>query len=228
MKKHLLIWIVMLVTICSGFAQNKNHWLKTTQSQVSSRLSSTRYQVFGLEMAGLKSDLASAPDREKARGITNLVVVFPNPDGVFERYKVMEASVLHPELAAKYPGIKSYAGQGIDDPTASIRFSVSNQTGFHGMVLSAKQRMFFIDPTTTKDHSNYIVYSREGLERGSDFSCLTSSPNISGRYAATAAANTISATNDKKMRKYRLSLSCTAEYGNIFHGAPSGTQKHNR
>lgn len=207
----------MFITICHSFGQNKNYWLKTNQSTSSAKLGTTN-QVFGLQLAALKADLAKAPDREKSAGITNLVVVFPNPDGVFERYKVMEASVLHPDLAAKYPGIKSYAGQGIDDPTATVRFSVSNQTGFHGMVSSAKQRMFFIDPAA-KDQSNYVVYSREGLERDSEFTCMTQASKLAnGRIAANGTVDAIQATNDKKLRKYRLALSCTAEYGNIFAG----------
>ncbi len=227
MKKPLLLAIAMSIAVGFGFAQDKNHWLKTAtsppQSQIkSARVNPTEYHVFGLDVAGMKAQLTKAPEREKSGGVTNLVVVFPTPDGAFERYQVMEASVLHPDLAAKFPGIKSYAGKGIDDPSATIRFSVSNQTGLHGMVLSGTKKLFFIDPYTN-DHSYYMVYNREGLDKSSNFICSTiAEKHLNERTSSNLPGNTTLATNDKKMRKYRLALSCTAEYGNIFAGT-SGT-----
>ena len=62
-----------------------------------------------------------------------------------ERFQIFEAPVLHPDLAARYPGIKSYAGQGIDDPVAVIRFSVS-PLGIQTMRLSASEKAVFIEP----------------------------------------------------------------------------------
>jgi hypothetical protein len=134
----------------------------------------------------------------------------------------MEAPVLHPDLGAKYPGIKSYAGQGIDDPTSTIRFSISNQTGLHGMVSSGNKSMYYIDPYTS-DKKTYAIYSRESItSRSEDFSCLTIEDNASGRMSSQNESYAVAATNDKKLRKYRLALSCNAEYGNIFAGS-SGT-----
>ena len=58
------------------------------------------------------------------------------------------------ELAAKFPAIKTYAGQGIDDPTATLRFDVTPQ-GFHGAVIS-ERGTYYIDPYTPNDLQNYI------------------------------------------------------------------------
>ena len=78
------------------------------------------------------------------------------PDGEFEQFKIVKASVMHPNLAARYPMIQSYAGQGIDDPSATIRFDVT-QHGFHAMVLTGKSSSIFIDPYAKGDTDNYIA-----------------------------------------------------------------------
>lgn len=221
MKKHLLMTSVMLLIFFSGFSQQKNYWTKTSAPPEDRQLRSARstpstFQTFALDMQTFQQNLSQAPVRGIATAPSDLVMSFPTADGKFERFKVLEASVLHPDLAAKYPGIKSYAGQGIDDPTATIRFSVSNQLGFHGMILSSEKNSYFIDPLSS-DRKIYSVYNRTDMtSRDPDFQCFT---DESGRTSSSGRERTTGRTNDKKLRKYRLALSCNAEYGNIFAGS---------
>lgn len=220
MRKILLMVTAMVMAVTLGYAQQRTLWTPSseppTEKQVqSSRSKPSAYRVYELDMAALNATLQAAPVRGNALGRNDVIVNFPNAEGGLERYRVMEASVLHPELEAKYPGIKSYAGQGIDDPTATIRFSVSKQMGFHGMVLSSQQKTYYIDPLST-DKKIYTVYKRESLTRVNDFECLT---NEDGHQASLGRESTNGRTNDKKLKRYRLALSCTAEYGNIFAGS---------
>jgi hypothetical protein len=221
MKKHLLMTAVMVMAALLGFSQQKNYWTRTSEPPVDRQLRTGKsrpaaFQTFELDIPVFRQDLLMAPMRGGQPTATDVVMSFPTPDGKLERFKVIEASVMHPTLAAKYPGIKSYAGQGIDDPTATIRFSISSQMGFHGMILSSARNSYFIDPYST-DRKVYSVYTRESLgSRASDFQCFTQADRPS---ASPSRDNTAGRTNDKKLRKYRLALSCTAEYGNIFAGS---------
>lgn len=227
MKRTLLLASALMMAVCSSYAQRQSYWKETSEPPLDKRLGNGRmqlssYQLFELDLSGFTNELKLAPARESLSGKPDLVIAFPNPEGKTEHFKVIEASILAPELAAKYPMIKSYAGQGIEDPTATIRFSMSDQQGFHGMVLSGRRTSYFIDPYST-DRISYRVYERKdlsSLER--EFQCFTegaSRPESSGRTGSTGR------TNDKKLRRYRLALSCTAEYGNIFAGSGTDAQK---
>ena len=227
MKKKLLFIAVFSLTATLGMAQTKTYWTKSSEPPLEKPLAARRaepsaHQVFALDFSGLQQEVNKAPVRGLSAGRADLIVSFPDPNGTLKRYRVVEASVLHPDLAAKYPGIKSYAGQGIDEPSATIRFSVSNQTGFHGMVLSSDHdHQYYIDPYT-QDRTFYTVYRRADVTRETSFTCYTDDANaFSGRTAAPAPLS----TNDRKLRKYRLALSCTAEYGNLFAGTGTDAQK---
>ena len=53
------------------------------------------------------------------------IIDLPLPDGSFQKFKIWESPLMEPELAAKFPHIKTYILKGVDDPFASGRMSVS-------------------------------------------------------------------------------------------------------
>jgi hypothetical protein len=65
------------------------------------------------------------------------------------------SSNFEPELQAKYPDIKGYAGVGITDPNASINFSLSQ--GIQTMILRLMSGSEFIE-ADQEDSSLYIVF----------------------------------------------------------------------
>jgi hypothetical protein len=217
--------LTAVMAVGQAIAQYQNHWTRTgeisSDKQISGRVQPSSNELFELDVNAFRNSIQNAPEREASLGQSNLIVIIPTPDGL-QRFRVMEASVLHRDLAAKYPNIKSYAGQGIDDPSATVRFSFSNQKGFHGMILSADNGISYIDPYST-DQKVYSVYRRENLDKSaSDFTCFT---DESSRISVSGRTSSSGRTNDKKLRKYRLALSCTAEYGNIFAGTGTDAQK---
>jgi len=184
-----------------------------------------KHQVFALDLEALKNTLSSAVNREL--GIkSELIISFPNANGELQRYKIYEASVMHPELSAKHPDIKSYIGVGLDDRTATIRFSTTI-FGLHGMILSGKTRTTYIDPYT-KDLNYYAVYSKNNIEKpNNNFKCLVNSKNNtepSGTHFSPFGSQ--EAQLNGSLRKFRLALACTIEYA-AFHvnaaGLSSGT-----
>ncbi|MFL5751949.1 MAG: PKD-like domain-containing protein [Bacteroidia bacterium] len=182
---------------------------------------------YALDLALLKSKLVGAPIREQLTGQSNLIISFPNAYGQFEQYRVMESSCMEPGLEAKFPMIKTYAAQGIDDPSSFMRFSVT-QFGLHTIAFSGKHSTNYIDPYTS-DIATYIVYDRHSLgAKPQDFECLTdqgiSLPSLNEN-GKGMSPDQIFQTNDQKLRTFRLAQSCTGEYGAIFMGTGTIAQQ---
>jgi len=226
MKTNLrhVLGLVLFFLAFSVSGQN-NYWTKASSESLEGiekvRRSSMpqSYQLFHLDLNSFKIALKKAPERGTFNGKSHVIVEFPTESGVFEKFRVSASSIMEPELQEKFPDIKTYKAIGIDDPTATMRFSVT-QFGVHTMSLSGKRNAIYIDPYTT-DQENYIVYNRKDLPRSaSDFICTTQEelelPSLEGK------GSSLLNTDDSIHRTYRLAQSCTAEYGNIF--ANTGTE----
>ena len=232
MKKNLLLSFFMVIVFSGGFAQNL--WNETTSERLSSLTKMDRasnpldFKLYSLNYEALKSQLSIAPSRDNQSLVSNVIIQFPNPDGTMSSYRMYEASVMHPDLAARYPDIKSYVGIGIEDKTANLRLSTTI-FGMHAMVLSGNKETSYID-TYTKDLQNYIVYNKSSLRTSRTWSCMvedSAEENMaSGRSTNEALAS------DGLFRTYRLAMACTIEYAayhitaaGIAAAAPLATKK---
>ena len=201
-----------------------SYWTKVKETKldnspkVNRRNTPKTAHYFKLDLVQFKAILDLAPVRFQSTSLSNVIIEFPVSDGTMENFRVLESSIMHPDLEAKFPMIKTYVAQGIDDPTAYMRFSVT-QFGLHTMTLSGNRSTNYIDPYT-EDREYYIVYDRSSLGADSEpFDCLTDEgvglPSLE-RDTAGTTANMLGKTNDQNFRVFRLAQSCTAEYGNIF------------
>ncbi len=235
MNKIYLKTIATFITaflITSVFAQNSSDglWSKLQVKTVTGekvRRSSfpSNYYLYQLNLNQLRNILVNAPVLFANNNSSDLIIEFPNADGAFEKFRVYESSIMDPILEAKFPMIKTYAAQGIEDPTATMRFSVT-QFGLHTMSLSGIKSTVYIDPYTS-DLSTYIVYDKKSLMGNpQSFECLTEDGvNLQSLERTTASPLTVQNINDQKLRTFRLAQSCTGEYAAIFMGTGTTTQQ---
>jgi subtilisin-like proprotein convertase family protein len=222
--------LLMLFSTVFLFAQNKNsYWKKVSNETLVStqkvhRASHPRdFKVFELNLEEFKTAIQGAPLRGEFAGRSGVIAEFPTPEGTFEQFRISESPIMEAGLAEKFPQIKTYKAVGIDDPTATMRFSIT-QFGLHTMTLSGKRNSMYIDPYT-EDRKTYIVYDRNSL--GGDnqsFECLTEQGVKLRSLENNVSANRVD-TDDQKLRTYKLAQTCTGEYGAIFDGTGTDAQK---
>ena len=176
----------------------------------------TRSQALTLDEAALRAVLATAPPEGLAGAPLELAL--PRPDGSVARFAVRETSVMAPELARKFPSIKTYAGVGLDDPSASLRLDLTPR-GFHAQVLAGGGNTYYIDPVTRTDKNHYLGFYRQDMNRAAagpqpscDFAPTADKlkENRLRLAAATAAGKALA--SGSQLRTYRLALANTPEY----------------
>ncbi len=175
------------------------------------RIIPERYLTLRLDLPALERQLQGLPRLHS--GEPGRILALPMPDGTFARFEVWDAPVMAPELAAKFPGIRTFAGQGLDDPAATVRFDITYH-GFHAMILSP-QGAVFIDPYSTGDTTHYITYAKRDYTRTTLFQegpiQLAPGTVLKGPRATHADAN------GSQLRTYRTAVAATGEYTQ-YHG----------
>ena len=74
-----------------------------------------KYRSSSLDVQGMKNFLWSLPsERNVANRNTAPVLTLPMPDGSMAKFRVWESSIMEPGLAARFPEMRTFAGQGID------------------------------------------------------------------------------------------------------------------
>jgi chitodextrinase len=217
MKNKLLLIAAIAITSFSYAQTGKTTWKATTQKAseavVANKQTLLNPKLFELDVNTLRQSLSNAPARFSSAK-SNVVVSFPNADGQLEQYQIFESSNMDPALAARYPEIKSYVGQGVDNRTSTIYFSLS-PLGLQTMVIKADQSAEFIEPYTT-NLNTYAVYRKaDRAATLNKFECKVIETAHQDLAAATMARPN---ADDATLRTYRLAMSVTGEYTAYFGG----------
>lgn len=217
MKKQLLV--IGMLTSGIAFAQTDRLWSegssKTNSEVLENKTNILNPKIYQLDINGLKNALANAPKRLAAGAKSEIIISFPNSDGKLENFKVRENSNFDPQLAAKYPDIKSYVGEGLEDPNSTVYFSIS-PLGLSSMEIYVDKSAVFIEPYT-KDLSSYVVYKKSDKKDNlNTFECTVIDVAQKGISTSTLAARPNA--DDAKLRTFRLALSSTGEYTTYFGG----------
>lgn len=219
MKQILRLGFLLCMFLQSnvGFTQN-NDWTKketVTDTETVSKLNLSQQKVhfFELNFETFKQRLSNAPLRGTALNSSTLIEV-PGIDGKLESFKMYEAPVFSPELAADFPNIKSYVGYSEENYGAQLRMSVSHK-GVQTMISYLNKPTLFMQPSGN-DVISYVAYTRDArIGTLGGFNCTTID-EIQGRFADDLGIEPEDA-NDQVLRTFRIAISVTGEY-TAYHG----------
>jgi len=216
MLRHSFALLMVVLFINSMSAQS--FFKRTDERKISLRSNDertiipTKYEVFTLDVAGIKTYLRQTP--MEFSGLVGLPLEIPMPDGSLEMFEVFEAPSMEPELSAKFPSIRSYKGVSHKDRSTSVRFAVG-PNGFYAAIESLDGEKY-IDPYSEKNTDDYIVYNVKdhrsdiydnismcGVEGGAPESAFHETSTLSGR------------TDIVDLRIFRLAMACTGEWGRV-------------
>ncbi len=179
------------------------------------------YRTLELDLQSLSSALTQVP-MESNTQVKNsgYLLSLPLPDNSFATFKIVESPVMDEELAAKYPQIKTYLGQGIGNySNARIRFDVT-PAGFHAIIFSPEGTVY-IDPYSLGETRYYISYYKKDYlptEEELNFECtLLGADSELGEHIKQLVQDNPFVMIGSQLRTYRLACAATGEY-TIYHG----------
>ncbi len=170
------------------------------------------FQAITLDVPAMRTLLAQAPT---AAHQPPVMLELPRPDGTLAYFNIAESPIMEPALQARYPDIRTYVGQGIDDPAETVRFDLT-PAGFHAQVLGPSGS-WYIDPVSRGDVQHYASYWKRDLRRKGIYQCLT--PDFDGQpnEEITPPGSSEESTIGPTVRTFRLAVATTGEY-TAFHG----------
>jgi hypothetical protein len=179
------------------------------------------YSTTALNQEALNQVLSQAPmEFTEAAKNKQVVITLPMPGGEFAEFRIEESPVMHPDLAAQYPEIKTYKGQGIDDPTATTRFDWT-PLGLRAIILSLEGTVF-VEPFSQNDKINYISYFNKDISIDN----ISIKCDVENKEEAKATAQSPlqpAFATGTTLRTYRLAVAATGEFTQQYGGGNVST-----
>jgi hypothetical protein len=218
LKRFSGIFLGFLLILANGaWAQWSAIGVSDLKKQGSAWIKPNRAAYFQADLPALKNSFADCPaERPGKISQYGKIIALPGPDGAFRRFAFASYDMMEEELKQKWDFIRTYTGQGIDDPTAICKVDFTLK-GFHAMVIG-KKGTWFADPVFSENDYQYQVYLKSDFDAaaaGKQFVCSF------GNEAETAIpggpqTESVLATGGTR-RVYRIAIACTGEYTS-FHG----------
>ena len=210
-KLQLVLSFPIFIFCITGLAQQRIWTPEITPNTIEvadlSEAEIAASKAYMLNTEQLKRAVAGSGISKDREGEIN----FPDQFGEIAAFRIRETPVFAPELAARYPEIRSFRGYKTSDPSVEIRFSLSHR-GVQSMVIDPRARRHVFLQKVKRGDNRYISYERRKDQfRSSKFVCETKAGVQS---AMPSAARVV---EEGILRTYRLAVSTTGEYTQ-FHG----------
>ncbi|MBX2870818.1 MAG: T9SS type A sorting domain-containing protein [Saprospiraceae bacterium] len=231
--KHCITLIIGISFVQLLSAQvNANHWKSVAPNQIflpqaaEVQLPIENYQVFELDLKGLKRQLAQAPEEFSKTGDAEPLIQLPSPEGTLASFRAVHSPVMGAEISARYPSIRSFKIVHETDQRIQGRIDYSPK-GFHAYI-NSPQGKIYIDPYANVSAKYHVVYYAKDVHiESGDMPALScgvhdlehsDSPLEDIDFEETNVIQKTNATELLSLRTYNLALACTGEYAQAKGG----------
>jgi subtilisin-like proprotein convertase family protein len=186
------------------------------------------FRVFNLDQTALTALLAQAPQEFSDAARTQpLQVDLPTFSGQMRPFHVVTSSVMAPELMAKFPEIRTYAGMAADGSGDMVRLGVSS-VGFHAFFFKTDGDVEIIQTTLfNRADVPYLVYRLKDLPADAAtvngaIKCGVEDDvfGAGGQFGADfwAMRATDRGATPVQLKKYRMAIAAQGEYSEMTGG----------
>lgn len=218
-----LFWSLL---IFQGLQAQNNFWTEVADRQslppISEGLSVVQhYQPLALDYEAIQQALMTAPMEFSQENSPAFLLSLPLPDGRTEVFQVVESPILAPELAARYPEIKTYRGYSTSNAAITTRLDVG-PVGFHAIITLPQGRVI-IEPYAPQQTRYYAAYFVKDVETpaGIRLECGYV-PGQAGGLEHSGALETRD-VGLVSLKKYTIGLACSGEFAD-YHNASTKAQ----
>lgn len=157
-------------------------------------------------------------NKVEARNASSLAVELPLPNGSNVVLNLESTTLLPPNLAKKFAGIRTYKVAEANGDIISGRVDFTEH-GFHAMLQTLDGQTFFIDPANKATIQNYISYRKAEQTNQGAFQC--GAPEVHGTHAPLQSRVAARTRSNEGIIEYRIAIAATAEYTQLQGGTVS-------
>lgn len=121
------------------------------------------YTAWKMDYARLAQHLLSAPHETASSRKGICTFSLPVAQGTFESFSVWATDIMHPDLQAKFPDIRTYSGISNDGTGNTVRITMSSVRGAHITLVRPDMSIAYIEPYWWGQTTYYMQFERSAL-----------------------------------------------------------------
>lgn len=203
-----LVILLILCQLVSNSSFGQKIWSDVAWEDKEAELNN--YRSIKIENSTLKQLLNTPLTKD------DLLLSLPLPDGNEVEVQAKVQSSFHPDLASKYPNIRSYKGIEKSSGKLITHFTITSK-GLHAAIITDKGYAF-IQPASMEEH--YVVYYNSNISHNPSisFECGVEDLLHPAKKSNEPIKNKSKRIDPKVSRTYRLAMACTGEYAQRVGG----------
>ncbi|WP_298622325.1 reprolysin-like metallopeptidase [uncultured Legionella sp.] len=216
---RILCSLILFLHCLQTYAQSQQFFHEVAPNKIATLgkpdINANHYRVIQIDMNQLRHLLKNVSKKDNLKSGAPTTIALPFPDGSLHHYKIVQNNTMHPDLAAKFPEIRTYDAYGITNSNEFVKLDTTHR-GFHAMIMRPGKSPIYIDPFKRNNTQYHIVYNQKDFYTDKKLKCgvATSSAHVKPIEQLNQFAN----FNTCQSRQYRLAMAATIEYTQAVGG----------